>query len=469
MKLAFIDVETTGSSPVYDRVIEVGILRVEDNQVVSTYQTLINPETYLSPYITQITGIRTEDLLDAPTFSRVKDDIYSLLEGCTFVAHNARFDYGFIKNELRRSKMPFQAKTMCTVKLSRQLFPQYKRHSLDSLIERFNLSCENRHRAYDDAKIMWEFFQIIQNKFSQDKIQAAIDQVMRKTYLPPSLSPTILDDIPESPGVYIFYSEEGHPLYIGKSINMKDRVQSHFGTDLTSSRKLDMCQQIKSIKTIPTVGELGALLLESSLIKKLYPLYNRLLRTSSRLVIIKKKQEDNDYIRVSVETVDTIDPSELNSIVTISKSRRQAKEYLTYLAKEYHLCPKLLGLEKGPGSCFYHKLGSCFGACAGQESPLKYNLRCLEAFGGTEIRPWPYKGPVMIQEQDEFTNTHEGFIVDKWCYLGKIRWEGDIFQKDISNQYIFDFDMYKILSKFLRKSDYKKHIKPISLSELQIN
>ncbi len=462
MKLAFIDVETTGSSPVYDRIIEVGIIRVEDNKVVETYQSLINPEMYLNPFITQITGITSEELEDAPSFSQVKDDIYTLLDGCTFVAHNARFDYGFVKNELRRYNMPFQAKTMCTVKLSRQLFPQYKKHSLDSLIERFHFKCEKRHRALDDAKVMWEFFQLVQNKFPGEKIQAAIDRVMKKTYLPSALPQNTLEEIPETPGVYIFYSEEGSPLYVGKSINMRERVQSHFSTDLTSGRKLNMCQQIKSIKTIPTIGELGALLLESSLIKKLYPLYNRQLRVSSKLVAVQKNEDSNGYMRVNLSTVAKIAPSDLTSLLTISKSKRQAKEFLTYLAKEHSLCAKLLGLEKTVGACFYHKLGICSGACIGRESVAKYNLRCLEAFGETVIRPWPFKGPIMIQERDEVAQVSEGFVVDNWCYLGKVRWEDDALEKELSNEHTFDFDTYKILNRFIKHPSYSKRIKQIN-------
>src|SRR5438445_552997 len=150
-KIAFVDIETTGARSFYDRIIEIGILRVENNELVRTFHSLLNPQAYVPKEIELLTGIRAEDVETAPTFRQVKDQILEALEDCIFVAHNVRFDYGFLRNEFKREEISFSAKHFCTVRLSRLLYPRYKKHNLDSLIERLQIPCENRHRALDDA------------------------------------------------------------------------------------------------------------------------------------------------------------------------------------------------------------------------------------------------------------------------------------------------------------------------------
>lgn len=157
-KIAFVDIETTGTSLRSDRIIEIGVLRVENNQVIDTYRSLVNPETYVPAEIEGLTGIRQEDLENAPTFPTIKKDLLNILGDCIFAAHNVRFDYGFVRSELKREGVAYRAKNLCTVKLSRSLFPRFKRHSLDAVMERCGISCENRHRAFDDAQVIWEFY-----------------------------------------------------------------------------------------------------------------------------------------------------------------------------------------------------------------------------------------------------------------------------------------------------------------------
>jgi DNA polymerase-3 subunit epsilon len=169
-KLVFVDIETTGTSAAYGRIIEIGILRVEDNELVKTYQTFINPETHLPPEIEYITGITQKDLEDQPTFRQVVDDILKLVDGCVFVAHNARFDYSFLKHSFLRENKTFNARQLCTVKLSRLLYPTAKHHNLDAVIERCGLLCEQRHRAFNDAAALWDFYKHTQKTFSATKI-----------------------------------------------------------------------------------------------------------------------------------------------------------------------------------------------------------------------------------------------------------------------------------------------------------
>src|SRR5690606_10222071 len=147
-----------------NRIIEIGIIRVEDNEIVQTYHSLINPETYIAPEIERITGITSADIEHAPTFRSIKTDILEMLIDATFVAHNVRFDYGFLKNEFQKENSSFSATQLCTVKLSRILYPTQRHHNLDALIQRFAIPCKNRHRALDDAQVIYHFYQKLQKQ-----------------------------------------------------------------------------------------------------------------------------------------------------------------------------------------------------------------------------------------------------------------------------------------------------------------
>lgn len=166
-RLAFVDVETTGLSPTMNRVIEIGIVLVEDGRVVDTLDSLVNPQEPLSPFIQSLTGISPQDLEQADSFFYLCERVHALLDGAVFVAHNAPFDYGFIRQELKRESIPFESPTLCTARLSRKMYPNYRKHDLSSIIERFGLACKRRHRAYDDARVLWDFYRKMQSDFPE--------------------------------------------------------------------------------------------------------------------------------------------------------------------------------------------------------------------------------------------------------------------------------------------------------------
>jgi DNA polymerase-3 subunit epsilon len=456
-KLAFVDIETTGTSVTSDRIIEIGIIRVEDDAIVETFQSLIDPQTYVSPFIQNYTGITRDELDKAPTFASLQDEIQRLLSDCVFVAHNVRFDYGFVKNEFSRQGETYTAKQFCTVKLSRQLFPQHKRHNLTSIIERFNINCPNRHRALDDARVVLDFYQHVQNSFPEEKITASFKRVLSQPSVPAALKRKNISNLPEQPGVYIFYGQNGYPLYVGKSINIRERVLSHFSNDYTSSKEMHIAQQIESIETIVTAGELGALLKEAQLVKEMQPLYNRKLRYARSVTILRRATTDAGYDTVAIDTVDTIEAAEADQILGVCKSAKQAKEHLTEIAKSSQLCHKLLELEKSTGSCFPYQLGWCKGACIGKEPALTYNLRFALAFSGTSLKPWPFRGPIMIREYNATIDQMEAFLVNKWCLLGYGSDHVDLEDCD-SLQSTFDLDTYKILVRYIVSPEKQNNI-----------
>lgn len=444
--LSFVDLETTGTNATFNRIIEIGILKVQENKLVREYKQLINPETRVDPFIEKMTGINSHELEHAPTFAEIKDEVFEILKDSVFVAHNVRFDYGFLRNEFRRFDISFKLKHFCTVKLARILYPHLKKFNLDSIIANFNIDCVSRHRAFDDAKVLWDFYQKSRDTIENAQFEKAVNIALRRPTVPVNLSEDLLDDLPETPGVYIFYGADNTILYIGKSVNIHDRVLSHFSNDLLSAVDMKIAQQITHVETISTAGELGALLLESALIKKHQPIYNRLLRQSRKMMVLLKTTDENGYLGVQLSEMEVVDIDHLDQIIGVFRTQKQVKDFLHEIAKEYHLCPKLLGLEKTKSYCFYFQLGICNGACRNEEIYLKYNLRFDEAFYKHKIRPWRFDGPIVLKEE---STSHEAFIVDKWCLLGNAKNDEEL--SDVSSDYVFDYDAYKILSKFILK------------------
>jgi DNA polymerase-3 subunit epsilon len=312
---------------------------------------------------------------------------------------------------------------------------------------------------------LWQFYQLLNKLHPKKKIQEAVTLVSKRPSVPPHLDRSIVENLPEKPGVYIFYGSEGIPLYIGKSINIKDRVYSHFANVTESTREQDIAHQMKSIEYRETPGELGALLLEAKLIKELQPVYNRHLRKSEEVVYILKDSTKKGYLKPVIKTVSVHNDTEIDTILAVHKSKSQAKKQLEYLQEEEQLCSVLLGLEKSPsGCCFAYKLGKCRGACVGKETPELYNARFEAAFEKSSIKPWPFEKPVMIQEVDVETRVGENHVFDKWQYIGAIKYdpENTFFASNPNTS--FDYDMYMILKRYLRSHT---HMKQISRDELQ--
>ena len=280
--LAFVDIETNGGVATVDGITEVGIVEVDEDGV-REWSQLIRPEGRIPELIQRLTGISNEMVADAPRFAEVAEEIYNRLDGRLFIAHNARFDYGFLRNAFERVGLPLRPPVLCTVKLSRALFPEHRRHGLDALIERHGLVVGDRHRALADAQLVWQFWQLIHRQLDGELIDTTIARLLGRPALPPHLDPSIIDELPETPGVYLFYGENDLPLYVGKSKDIRTRVLSHFSADHSSAKEMSLSQQLRRIEWIETAGEVGALLLEAKLVKERQPIHNRRLRRSSGL------------------------------------------------------------------------------------------------------------------------------------------------------------------------------------------
>lgn len=466
--LVFVDIETNGLNHIRGRVIEVAAIRVENGRITRVFNQLIDPGSELPYYITNLTGITTNDLKGAQSFHQIARELHDILQGAVFVAHNVRFDYSFLKQEFKRAGLTFLPKQLCTVKLSRSLYPDQSSHKLQSLIDRHGFTYQKRHRAYDDALVLWQFMQLVHEKFPAETVNAAIAKQLRQPAIPKGIAHELIKDLPESPGVYIFEDEFNNPLYIGKSINIKKRVLSHFGHDHDDSKEFKIAQTVKNISTIVTGGELAALLLESQLVKKMQPIHNRKLRRLQKLLLAKQTITEEGYMSVTLEEADRLEPEDLQNTLAIYARRSRAKESLQDIQKLYELCPKLLGLEKAKGACFLSQLHKCRGACAGRETSEEYNKRVRLAFERQRIAQWPYSSPVLLQETTgDDSQPTSGFVVDQWCVVAEVSQDAYCEPEITTHRKTFDLDTYKILQAFMETKPYKLRVQPLSRTQLQ--
>ena len=272
----------------------------------------------------------------------------------------------------------------------------------------------------------------------------------------------VIRALPDSPGVYLFYAQSGELLYVGKSKTIRSRVRAHFGMP----EEKRMCRQVRHIEVRKTAGELGALLLESQLIKELHPFYNRLSRHKRRIILACRVLTTAGYFKVTLEAVSQIDTAKTNDILGIFKTKLQARDFLSASAKTHRLCLNLLGLEHSKRSCFSYHLHQCNGACVGLELPDLYNHRLEQAFEERRIKAWPFQGAVIIEERSEDGTEGEVFVVDNWCLLYSFSYSHEKHHLKVRGLHRFDYDSYRIIAGYVFTESNRQHIRPASKEEI---
>lgn len=357
---AIIDIETTGLSPVNDKIIEIAIYIHDGQKIIDEYSSLINPERVISANITRLTGITNEMVKDAPKFWEIAKDIVILTKGKSFVAHNASFDYNFIRNEFKSLGYDFKRDRLCTVKLSRKIIPNHKSYSLGKICNDLNIKIDGRHRAAGDALATVKLFEHLL------KTDSTLGHLNSSKFY--NIDASIIKNLPEEPGVYYFHDQHGDIIYIGKSKNIKTRVFSHFSNEKTE-KAIKMIEEVHDISYVKTGSELVALLLESDEIKVNKPKFNRRQRRASNHYGIFSYIDEYGYICFKTEGI-----KKENPIVSFN-SAKEARDRLYNLSEKFELCQKLCNLYETTGACFYYQLNQCKGACIQKESPEDYNQR----------------------------------------------------------------------------------------------
>jgi len=451
-RLVFVDVETTGSSPARERVTEVGVVCVEtdgDAVRVREWSSLVNPGIPIPSEIQWLTGISNEMVRAAPPFEALAEPLFDLLADGIFVAHNARFDYGFLKAEFERAGMPWSAPTLCTVRLSRFLYPDRSPHGLDAIVARFGLDGEQRHRALGDARVLWRFLQCLYDRLPAAEVDAAAQRLLAHPSTPPALPPGTLEAIPAVPGVYYFYGLNAHPIYIGKAVDLKARVAGHFANDHRSAGDLRLSQEVQRVEWEETAGEIGALLREAALVKSALPAHNVALRRKARPVLLRFADDD----RPQFPPPDTVELDALAGHYGPFSSRANARHWLIELASEHGLCLQVLRLEgrgarKPPATdtpCFNFQLRRCAGACTGQETREAHRARLFDLVAERRVPAWPYPGAIAVSERDDARGREDWHVFDHWCWLGTVRTLAAAHECARREPRRFEADVYRIL------------------------
>ncbi len=451
--LAFVDVETTGCAPGRHRIIDVAVIGASGGEVEFEWQSLVHPGGRIPAGITALTGIDNDMLADAPPFDAIAAELRERLQGRCFVAHNVRFDYGFIRREFARLGSEWRAPNLCTVRLSRALYPDMPRHNLDAVMERHGISVENRHRAMPDARVLLEFWRKLRAEWPAQALQRALELSAQRVALPPALSPDLADDLPELPGVYRFFGagETGAEslLYIGKANNLRERVLDHFRAGADDVKSLRLAAQVRRVTWTETAGELGALLLEAREIREQQPVYNKQLRgNGGRFAwLFSDTGEPPALVELDARTLRS------GNAFGAWRSAGDARRALESLAREHRWCFKLLGLEQGAGSCFGLQVGRCDGACVGREAAAVHLARVKIRLMPQRLRTWPHEGPMMWREENAARIQYH--VIDGWQHLGTFDGDDDPSQWPTEVRRAqgrgaqFDIDGYRILTRHL--------------------
>ncbi|MFL9845656.1 exonuclease domain-containing protein [Flavobacterium rhizosphaerae] len=278
MEYAIVDIETTGGNAGGSRITEIAIIIHDGKQVTDRFETLVNPEKEIPLPIFALTGINNNMVRDAPVFDAVAEKIYALLNNRVFVAHNVNFDYSFVRHQLEEAGYKWTARKLCTVRAVRKIRPGLPSYSLGNLCNSLNIILQNRHRAGGDADATAVLFARLLEWDTEGQIAKMIKKTATDQRLPPNLPPEDFEKLPEKPGVYYFYNQVREVVYVGKAVNLKKRVASHFSGHKTTPQRQNFLRDIHAITYEVCATELIALLLECIEIKKLWPLYNRSLK-----------------------------------------------------------------------------------------------------------------------------------------------------------------------------------------------
>lgn len=466
--LAIVDLETTGGDPALDRITEVGIVLVDGDLRVE-WSSLVNPGVPIPGNIQRFTGITDDMVRRAPRFADIAQQVSTLLHGRLFVAHNARFDHGFLRNEFARLSLSFAPRVLCSVKLSRALYPGHPRHGLDAVMERLGLNCDARHRALGDARVVCDVLDIVKRDFPVAQIDAAIRKSGLTASPVPGFAPGAVGDPPEAPGVYLFYGAPAAPgvgadllpapvetpLFVGRSRNLRSRVLSHFNGPQKAGQAARLARETRRVEWTETAGELGALLLEAKLVKQLQPPYNKPARAAGPAVALHVRGEPGSSVAAGeaalvVVDLDRVAPQQLSGLYGPFRSRRDCMAALREMATAWQLCPKRIGLqgyERRTAACVNVQTKRCRGVCCGREDARQHDLRLMSALDGLRVPDWPWPGRVVVHERRPGTQRGDRHWLSHWCYLGSAAEEADALPAGAAAH--FDYDHYRILRRHL--------------------
>ncbi|MCX6320092.1 MAG: exonuclease domain-containing protein [Bacteroidetes bacterium] len=379
---AITDIETTGGYAAANGITEISIHLHDGQSLVGKFETLINPGQPIPYYIQSMTGITDKMVAGAPRFEEVAEKIYNLLHDKIFVAHNVNFDYSFIKSHLKESGFDLNSKKLCTVRLSRKIFPGLPSYSLGRLCQSMGIIIQNRHRAGGDTEATVQLFEKLLANDKEQHIHKSLQRNSKESILPPNVPKDHFEKLPYTPGVYYFHNEKGKVVYVGKANNIRYRVNSHFSNNSESRQKQNFMQHVHGISYESCGTELMACILESAEIKKRWPIFNSSQKRWEDVYGIYRYEDQNGYFRLAIDK----NRKRLNPVYTFHYLA-DGHAVIRKLIRNYGLCPKLCFLQKDPGPCEGMADGFCEGACEMKEHADSYNQKVLQACESLQSQP----------------------------------------------------------------------------------
>ncbi len=442
-RLAFVDIETTGLSPVENRIAEIGIISVNDGRA-ERWTTLVRPPECRIP---RVSGEpRPGDVVDAPCFGDIAVELAARLSGRVFIAHNARFDHAFLRAEFDRLGIVFQPDVVCSVMLSRKLYPQLKNHDLDSLVEHHDLRATERHRALPDADLVWQLWQAIHRQHPQEVIGNAVGGLLAGPVLPSGLDASLIERLPETPGAYIFHDRDNCPLVVGAAGNLKLHVRNYFRIDQATDKALEYAHRISNITWRATRGMLGAQLHAAALDRELLANSNR---QANQAVFTWRWSPD------AVPCIDVVPISYASQPETdafgLFPTERKARNALARFATKYRLCHCLLGISPGAkAACLACPVDRGAPGCTSKSIRRKALVNLFVALRPMRVPQWPHRGPVGIRERSDL------HVVDQWQFLGTARNENEVHELLETRRREFDQRIYGLLNRALSRLPPRK-------------
>ncbi|WP_218598218.1 exonuclease domain-containing protein [Polaribacter sp. NJDZ03] len=378
MLYTVVDIETTGNGYKGSKITEISIFVFDGKTVIDEFTSLVNPEQNIPAFITNLTGITNAMVRNAPKFYEIAKKVAEITEDTIFVAHNVNFDYNIIHEEFKNLGFDFKRKKLCTVRLTRKIMPGLSSYSLGNICTHENIAINGRHRAKGDAEATTELFRRLIERDDNFTINSFLNPKSRQATLPPLLDKKVVDNLPETFGVYYFKNIEKEIIYVGKANNIKQRVISHFYDK--KKKEQTMCMETADISFTKTGSELLALLHESAEIKHIYPKFNRAQRRAGEAIGLFSYEDQKGIIHLAYNRLKLV-PNPMMKYYTVA----EARNHLELLCKEFILCPKYCHLQTNVASCFHYQLKECKGICCDKETVEDYNKRVKEAIKSVGI------------------------------------------------------------------------------------
>ncbi|WP_299536444.1 exonuclease domain-containing protein [Ulvibacterium sp.] len=403
---AVLDIETTGGKYNEEGITEIAIHKFDGHQVVDKFISLVNPEREIQPFVINLTGINNKMLRTAPKFHEVAKRIVEITQDSVLVAHNAQFDYRILRTEFRRLGYNFERKTLCTVDLAKRLIPDAESHSLGKLVRSLGIPVSDRHRANGDALATLKLFKVL---LSKDMDKSILSHVMRSE-TEGELSPRQLDIVEQMPsetGIYYMYNKEGELIFLGKSNNIKKKVNQHFIKNGDRARRIQ--KETKKVIFEKTGSELVALLKENEELTRNKPKYAHSNRKKLFSHAVYQAVDERGYV-----TLKAASHTFSKGVVTTFNSLQGAQGFIRQITIENELCLELNGLPDAKSKYLDSEYGGSKEICRDSETVLDYNRRVSEAITRFSLA----NKNVVIVDKGRETGEYSAILIKNGTFQG---------------------------------------------------